>query len=418
MPSRVDCGTVSHRSRIAAVVLAGVVALAACADDEDGSPSTSADLGTTTSAETTTGTGASDLDEANLPKTGVAVERTDGTVAIYALDGERLGTIPRPGSGADLRPEAILRLGAGLEPDDLRAVEVPEGCSSARVAGGTRVAVCGGTGPSDADRIDLVDSAGRHTVLVDGSLQPDSDLGHWRWAIPSPDGAWVLAQWSGECEVPYAWLVSVGTRTPRPIGGPLGEELSGSLTEALGWTPDGRMIVRFRSGGCGPEIPDAGTYLVETSALHRTLVVAEGESSDVVYSWRRHGFGNALEALIDRAGDSLPLEGCCGEPSHGGTGATVGWTFEGVEIPVLGFPTGDPLAATGPREHRREVPFAHGAAAVFESGSETVVELVCGAHTWRIGWHALAQPDLDAMLRLGETILPHLGCTLRDPPPA
>src|SRR5690606_1622413 len=68
---------VSAWGRLAVVLLAGLVSLAACSSDDDGaSPTTQPAAATSTTAPTTAVT--SDLDEAELPKTGVAVQRLDG----------------------------------------------------------------------------------------------------------------------------------------------------------------------------------------------------------------------------------------------------------------------------------------------------------------------------------------------------
>jgi hypothetical protein len=39
---------------------------------------------------------------------------------------------------------------------------------------------------------------------------PELGSGFWAYALPSPDGSSLLAQWSGECEVPHAFFVDTG----------------------------------------------------------------------------------------------------------------------------------------------------------------------------------------------------------------
>lgn len=99
--------------------------------------------------------------------------------------------------------------------------------------------------------------------------------GHWEWAAISPDGAWLLAQWIAECEVPIAFLVPSGGGTPLPVttgrSGPV-------PSSAIGWTTDGRAIVEVPVHACAskPRVP--GTYLLRPLG---TLVFwrAEGELS-------------------------------------------------------------------------------------------------------------------------------------------
>jgi hypothetical protein len=64
-------------------------------------------------------------------------------------------------------------------------------------------------------------------------------IGHWVWSERSPTGTAVLAQWSGECEIPVAYLV---------VNGKL--QSYGPETVALGWLPTGEAVVHFRPVGC------------------------------------------------------------------------------------------------------------------------------------------------------------------------
>jgi hypothetical protein len=80
-------------------------------------------------------------------------------------------------------------------------------------------------------------------------------LGRWTWAEFSETGTAILAQWSGECESPSAYLI-VG-RHIRPYGGSDTVE-----SVPLGWLPNGRAVVSFWSGVCGAGIPSPGVYAV------------------------------------------------------------------------------------------------------------------------------------------------------------
>jgi hypothetical protein len=48
--------------------------------------------------------------------------------------------------------------------------------------------------------------------------------------------------------------------------------------------------------------------------------------------------GNRLERVVSRARRELGLEGCCGEPSHGGNDASDGVVFEGHDVGVYAAP--------------------------------------------------------------------------------
>jgi hypothetical protein len=64
-------------------------------------------------------------------------------------------------------------------------------------------------------------------------------IGHWVWAERSPSGRALLAQWSGECEIPVAFLIFDGKL-----------HSYGPETVALGWLPTGEAVVHFRPLGC------------------------------------------------------------------------------------------------------------------------------------------------------------------------
>jgi hypothetical protein len=94
---------------------------------------------------------------------------------------------------------------------------------------------------------------------------PGRDVaGHWSWAAVSPDGQTLLAQWSGECEVPVTFLVGVHGGIPEAIDGaspPRGESI------ALGWTPGGRALVIAQSNSC----PGSAPRLVQVSPTGAVL---------------------------------------------------------------------------------------------------------------------------------------------------
>ena len=82
--------------------------------------------------------------------------------------------------------------------------------------------------------------------------------GHWRWAVLSPDGFQTLGQWSGECEVPTAMVLTAAGREPRPVVGATYADAPSSY--ALGWTADSRPVVHLPQGACGSSHPVPGVY--------------------------------------------------------------------------------------------------------------------------------------------------------------
>jgi hypothetical protein len=106
---------------------------------------------------------------------------------------------------------------------------------------------------------------------------PDSGTaGHWTWAALSPDRTTILAQWSAECEVPIAFVVSATGGSPRPVTGE--EDWARSPDSvALGWTTDGRAIAFLPQGpACGSGVPKPGIYLYLELGAGELLIQTRG----------------------------------------------------------------------------------------------------------------------------------------------
>jgi hypothetical protein len=128
----------------------------------------------------------------------------------------------------------------------------------------------------------VLDARGlRRTVLRRGCRRTDADLvvcartirrggrvvacapaggGSWVWAEAAPRGDAILAQWSGECEIPAAYLVTHGRLRSY-----------GSETVALGWLPSGEAIVHFRAVGCAGSGRN-GIYAIARSGASRLIL--------------------------------------------------------------------------------------------------------------------------------------------------
>jgi hypothetical protein len=92
-------------------------------------------------------------------------------------------------------------------------------------------------------------------------------IGHWRSAVPSPDGRTLLLQWSAECEIPVAYFANVDGSHLRPVA-------ASSTVEsgAVGWARDGRAVIAFPTSACARGRAQAGTYLVDPRTRRATLV--------------------------------------------------------------------------------------------------------------------------------------------------
>jgi hypothetical protein len=198
-----------------------------------------------------------------LPAQGVVIGRAHG-VAFVDLGGEvvdRLAgfslyhdwTVPGP---------VILRSHRVYYALDVRE-HLLRPIGSRRQAAGSAPQFQAGVDPS-RERFELVDEP-LHVGAPDTS-------GFWAFALPSPDGTMLLAQWSGECEVQTAFLAGIEGSDPRPITGQRG--LVGTpASKALGWTTDGGALVFLGPGGpCGSSSDPAGVYRFGSAGRGRMLI--------------------------------------------------------------------------------------------------------------------------------------------------
>ena len=144
------------------------------------------------------------------------------------------------------------------------------GCGSTKTVTVTRVQRCNGI---------AADSAFHYAICGGRFMRDDKALaiskpvgakiGHWSKAFLSPDGKTFLAQWSAECEVPFAFLVPAGGGTPRVVTGEA-EWAKAPQSVADGWTEDGRAIVEVSRGDCGAAAHRA-IYLVAADGTRTAL---------------------------------------------------------------------------------------------------------------------------------------------------
>lgn len=168
-------------------------------------------------------------------------------------------------------------------------------------------------------------------------------MGHWRWVLPSPDGGGLLGQWSGECEIPTAFITS-----PEHGGwvAAMGQVPWWDAPEstAVGWTPDGTAIVAAHSAGCGVGAEQPGLYLLEPGGKPELWQPIDAEWF-LPFTWVAtppDPDGNLREVHMREVLAAMGLPGDCGEPSHGGTDAQSGFEWDERTICVLAL---DPAAA-------------------------------------------------------------------------
>jgi hypothetical protein len=287
-------------------------------------------------------------------------ERTDDDeVVLLTLDGTELGRGPLgdlytndPHLGVDFNEEGrgVILTMAGAIDDPL------PGCGPVHGAGGLRATVCGPD--HDTDEIWVAGSDGNLRLLSG----PAGVVGHWAFALPSPDGRWVLAQWSAECEVPQAYLVNVRTGQRRPVVG--GEATS----TAMSWTPDNRAVIGLPVSACGVGFDQPGTYLVEPKTGRRSRLHAYWQGFRFTGDLR--WVGNRLERVMVRAHRELDLEYCCNQPSHGGGDAEDGFVFEGHEVEVLAVPLDELHPSSEPRPGRLSFTCGQARYFLFDYGPE------------------------------------------------
>jgi hypothetical protein len=78
----------------------------------------------------------------------------------------------------------------------------------------------------------------RWPVLLAADRAPYPGDGWWRRVLVDPRGEMLLAEWSGECEVPFTYLIRIDSASLRRVFRP-------QAVTALGWTSDGLARVKL-----------------------------------------------------------------------------------------------------------------------------------------------------------------------------
>jgi hypothetical protein len=101
------------------------------------------------------------------------------------------------------------------------------------------------------------------TVYLRGRKLLSRSRGYWRSVELSPDRRRLLLQWSGECEIPTAYLARADGR---------GLRAAAAESVALGWTPSGRAVLDLPRGACGASFRRPGIYLLDPRSRRASFV--------------------------------------------------------------------------------------------------------------------------------------------------
>lgn len=281
-----------------AKVVAVVLLLAGCGPNSSESPGAVATTvePAVVSTSTLERAGLSTVLPLLAPVAGGGVGLIDGNeVRLLTATGETIAVGEAPGFYVnDLsRPVEARVQGASVALQTAATVREWAGAPFARDCTGPRseqrgrsVAICGADSGPPA-RIDVADSAGARTLIQSPSGgTPANPRGHWRAALLSPDGNTVLAQWSGECEVPTAFFIDTATAAARPVTGQSDEGL-GSRPNSIGltWADDRTALVVLPGGACGLGTQRPGVYAVAAGQSPRLIYGARGEFPGG-FAWR------------------------------------------------------------------------------------------------------------------------------------
>ncbi len=104
--------------------------------------------------------------------------------------------------------------------------------------------------------------------------------GLWEWAEFAPRSGAILAQYSGECETPVAYLIAGGSQRPF-----VGSSLRNAPESfALGWLPGDRAVIHYDYGLCGAGLHRPGVYAVSLAG-DRQFFVATGNPPPRLAMW-------------------------------------------------------------------------------------------------------------------------------------
>ena len=197
---------------------------------------------------------------------------------------ERSGHVVLHGSMRSFRMPSQRLVQGGrtlLDVETGRRRKLPPGCLFAGSRGRMLVLACGlAHGAEGAAPLVLEEmapgGAARRLAPPVAELIPQA-------AFLSPDRAWVAVEGYNGCAGRWTYVAPARGGFARLVyGRSATQPWSANFSELLGWTADGRLVVRFTPPYCdepeGPQHPPRGVYLVDPRTLARTLVTRNADA--------------------------------------------------------------------------------------------------------------------------------------------
>jgi len=153
-----------------------------------------------------------------------------------------------------------------------RSAAIPAGCRAAAREGARWFLLCGYPfgDPKVVSTVQVREPDGSLRRLFRPAVTAGrSPAGWWTAAFLSPDRSRLLLQWSGECEIPVAFLARTSGGTPRPVTGETSLRDSPPDSIALGWS-GGRAVIDLPRLECGTSKGKPGVYLVDSASRKRS----------------------------------------------------------------------------------------------------------------------------------------------------
>jgi hypothetical protein len=189
-------------------------------------------------------------------------------------------------SGTVLTAVGVNRSGSAVSAPvaiDLRTLEREELEPSCRVgaqSGHVRFELCGyPLAKGQPPTIVRVIGAQRRVIVA----APEKGPGRWLSIAPSGDGKRLLAQWSSQCEVRFAYIVDVSP----PRLSALGADRAGRLVESrvIGWSGDAALVA-LPDISCSTAAPRPGIYAFGRSGPGRLVYRLPHDRQLDVKLWR------------------------------------------------------------------------------------------------------------------------------------
>src|SRR5207302_2723075 len=131
-----------------------------------------------------------------------------------------------------------------------RSTSIPAGCRAATRREARWFILCGYPFGPGSSTVRVRSASGATRPLLGPAETGARPAGWWTAAFVSGDGSRLLLQWSGECEIPVAFVARASGGRAHPVTGEPGLR-DAPESVALGWSADGRAVVELSKGACG-----------------------------------------------------------------------------------------------------------------------------------------------------------------------